>query len=69
MDFKKPFGDMINGFRKWKNACIEGTVTTEQVGGRPGQRAVDLATATVIKYETIRLQKLQGGLMYNDVKV
>jgi hypothetical protein len=51
-----------------KIACAKKTVTTEQVGGRPGNSAIDLATKTVIKFETIRLQRLKGGIVYNHAK-
>jgi hypothetical protein len=49
-------------------AHLNGTLTPEQAGGRPGRSAIDEATKTVITYETCRLQRLNGGIIYNDAK-
>jgi hypothetical protein len=42
--------------------------TTEQAGGRPGRSSIELAINRVITYETIRLQRLTGAVMYNNAK-
>jgi hypothetical protein len=49
-------------------ATKENTTTTEQAGGRPGRSSIELAINRVITYETIRLQRLSGAVMYNDAK-
>jgi hypothetical protein len=49
-------------------ATREETTTTEQAGGRPGRSSIELAINRVITYETIRLQRLSGAVMYNDAK-
>jgi hypothetical protein len=51
-----------------KLASREGTTTVEQGGGRPGRSSAEVATNTVLTYEIIRLQRLSGGVMYNDAK-
>jgi hypothetical protein len=51
-----------------QTASQKATIAPEQAGGRPGRCAIDEATKTVILYETCRLQKLTGGIMYNDAK-
>jgi hypothetical protein len=49
-------------------ACLRRTVTAEKAGGRIGRSSSDMATKTVITHEICRLQKLQGGVIYNDAK-
>jgi hypothetical protein len=49
-------------------ASKEKTVPIEQAGGRPGRSAIELAASRVITYESIRLQRLQGAVLYNDAK-
>jgi hypothetical protein len=49
-------------------ATLKGTTTTEQAGGRPGRSSIELAINRVITYETIRLQRLIGAVLYNDAK-
>lgn len=46
----------------------EQTGTTEQAGGRPGGSSIDVAIKSVLTYETGRLQRTTGGVMYNDAK-
>jgi hypothetical protein len=40
----------------------------EQLGGRPGRRAIEEVTQTILSIETCRLQRLTGGITYNDAK-
>jgi hypothetical protein len=49
-------------------STIEQTVPIEQAGGRPNRSAIELAASQVILYESIRLQKLQASVLYNDAK-
>lgn len=51
-----------------KTAAHHKTIATEQSGGRPNRSAIDEATKTVMLYETCRLQRRTGGIMYNDAK-
>jgi hypothetical protein len=51
-----------------KTASIEGTLTKEQAGGRPGRSSIELACNRTFTYETMRLQRLTGAVMYNDAK-
>lgn len=51
-----------------KTAAIEGTLTNEQAGGRPGRSSIEIACNRTFTYETIRLQRLTGAVMYNDAK-
>jgi hypothetical protein len=51
-----------------QTANYQQTLAPEQAGGRPGRRAIDEATKTVILYETCSLQRVTGGIMYNDAK-
>jgi hypothetical protein len=46
----------------------EKTGTTAQVGGRPGCSSIDVATKTVLTYETSRLQRTNAAVIYNDAK-
>jgi hypothetical protein len=49
-------------------ATKEETTTSEQAGGRPGRSSIELAINRVITFETIRLQRQVGAVMYNDAK-
>jgi hypothetical protein len=49
-------------------ATREETTTTKQAGGRPGRSSIELEINRVITYKTIRLQQLDGAVMYNDAK-
>jgi hypothetical protein len=51
-----------------KTVSKERTVPIEQAGGRPGCSAIKLAASRMITYESIRLQRLQGAVLYNDAK-
>jgi hypothetical protein len=44
------------------------TVPVEQAGGRPGRSAIELAACRVFTFETMRLQRLSGAVLYNDAK-
>lgn len=44
------------------------TIASEQAGGRQGRTACDEAIQTIATYETCRLQRISGGIMYNDAK-
>ena len=43
-------------------------IAHEQVGGRPNIIVIDEVVRTTVTYETCKLQRLQGGIMYNDAK-
>jgi Reverse transcriptase (RNA-dependent DNA polymerase) len=49
-------------------AAKEKTTPIEQAGGRPGRSAIELAASRTLTYESIRLQRLQGAVLYNDAK-
>jgi hypothetical protein len=49
-------------------ATKEKTVPIEQAGGRPGRSSIELAASRVLTYESIRLQRLNGAVLYNDAK-
>jgi hypothetical protein len=49
-------------------AAIEKTTPVEQAGGRPGRISIELASSRVLTFESIRLQRLQGAVLYNDAK-
>jgi hypothetical protein len=49
-------------------ATKEKTVPIEQAGGRPGRSAIELAASRVLTDEAIRLQRLNGAVLYNDAK-
>jgi Reverse transcriptase (RNA-dependent DNA polymerase) len=49
-------------------AAKEKTAPIEQAGGRPGRNAIELAASRTLTYEAIRLQRLQGAVLYNDAK-
>lgn len=51
-----------------RQAVQQHIIAPEQAGGRPNRTAIDEAVRTTITYETCRLQRLQGGIMYNDAK-
>jgi hypothetical protein len=55
-------------FKLNKLASAKGTVPIEQAGGRPGRSAIELAASRVLTFETIRLQRLSGAVVYNDAK-
>jgi hypothetical protein len=55
-------------FKINKIATKNKTVPIEQAGGRPGRSAIELAAIRMITYETIRLQRLSGAVVYNDAK-
>jgi hypothetical protein len=44
------------------------TIPIEQAGGCPGRNAIELAACRVFMFETIRLQRLSGAVLYNDAK-
>lgn len=50
------------------DAIKHNNISVEQAGGRPNRTAIDEALRTVVTYETCRLQRLSGGVMYNDAK-
>jgi hypothetical protein len=49
-------------------ASFNKIVPTEQAGGRPGRSAIELAASRMLTFETIRLQRLSGAVVYNDAK-
>jgi hypothetical protein len=49
-------------------ASTHKTITIEQAGGRPGRSANELAASRMLTFETIRLQRLSGAVVYNDAK-
>jgi Reverse transcriptase (RNA-dependent DNA polymerase) len=49
-------------------ASTNNTAPIEQAGGRPGRSAIELAASRMMTYETIRLQRLSGAVVYNDAK-
>jgi hypothetical protein len=49
-------------------AIQQNTTTYEQAGGRTGRRAIDEVVQTIMNYETCNLQRLCGGITYNDAK-
>jgi hypothetical protein len=51
-----------------KIASTNKTVPIEQAGGRPGRSAIELAANRMLTFETIRLQRLSGAVVYNDAK-
>lgn len=51
-----------------RHAIKHNNTSVEQAGGRPNRTAIDEALRTVVTYETCRLQRLSGGVMYNDAK-
>jgi hypothetical protein len=51
-----------------RNAIKHNAIADEQAGGRPGRTAIDEAIKTVTTYEICNLQRLSGGIMYNDAK-
>jgi hypothetical protein len=55
-------------YKTSKAAAANHTITPEQGGGRPGRSSAEVATNTVLTYETIRLQRASGGIDYNDAK-
>jgi hypothetical protein len=44
------------------------SVPVEQAGGRKGRSSIELAASRTITYESIRLQRLQAAVLYNDAK-
>lgn len=50
------------------HAIYHKTTATEQSGGRPNCTAIDEAVRTVVTFETCRLQRISGGVIYNDAK-
>lgn len=51
-----------------RQAVQHNEIAHEQAGGRPNRTAIDEAVRTTITYETCKLQRLKGGIMYNDAK-
>ena len=51
-----------------RNAVKHNIIAHEQAGGRPHRTAIDEAVRTTITYEICKLQRHQGGVMYNDAK-
>jgi hypothetical protein len=51
-----------------KLACNSANVPIDQAGSRPGRSAIAMGTCKVIMYEIIRIQRLSGGVIYNDAK-
>lgn len=51
-----------------KLASTQNTIPIDQAGGRPGRSAIELAASRVLMYETIRIQRLSGAVLYNDAK-
>lgn len=51
-----------------RNAIKHNAIAPEQAGGHPGRTAIDEAIKTVTTYEICNLQRLSGGIMYNDTK-
>jgi hypothetical protein len=49
-------------------AAKQKTIPKEQAGGRPGRSAIELAACRVFMFETMRLQRLSGAVLYNDAK-
>jgi hypothetical protein len=49
-------------------ASKQRTIPIEQAGGRPGRSAIELAACRVFIFETMRLQRLSGAVLYNDAK-
>jgi hypothetical protein len=58
----------FTGRQVLRAAVNAGTATYEQAGGRPKRRAVDEVVQTMFNYETCNLQRLFGGVTYNDAK-
>jgi hypothetical protein len=44
------------------------TIPIEQAGARPGRSSIEMGIHKVVVYETIRLQRLYGGVIFNDAK-
>jgi hypothetical protein len=55
-------------FKINKTACQSNNVPIEQAGARLGQSAIEMEISKVLKYETIRNQRLHGGVIYNNAK-
>lgn len=51
-----------------RNAINHKIIVDEQAGGRPNRTAIDEAVRTTVRFETRNLQRLSGGIMYNDAK-
>jgi hypothetical protein len=51
-----------------KSACYSNNVPVEQAGARPGRSSIEMGISQVITYETIRNQRLHGGVIYNNAK-
>lgn len=51
-----------------RHAINNKTISTKQAGGRPGRTAIDEAIKTVTTFEICNLQRISGGVMYNDAK-
>ena len=51
-----------------RNAVNHNIIAQEQAGGRPHRTAIDEAVRTTITYEICKLQRSNGGVMYNDAK-
>jgi hypothetical protein len=49
-------------------AAQQQTLPIKQAGGRPGQSAIELAACRIFMFETMRLQRLSGAVLYNDAK-
>jgi hypothetical protein len=47
-------------------ASKEKTIPIEQAGGRPGRSAIEVAASRSLMYESVRLQRLNGAVLYND---
>jgi hypothetical protein len=55
-------------YKLTKIAAREKSVSVEQGGGRPGRSSSEVAVNTVLTYEIIRMQRLNGAIIYNDAK-